>query len=68
MSPQLDDLAARIDQLIELCGELTRENEALRRERAAWEEEKTKLVQRNDLAKERIEAMIDRLRSLEEGA
>lgn len=59
-------LASRIDDLIALCATLARENQALRGEQAAWRVERAKLIERNELAKNKIEAMIDRLRSLDE--
>ena len=60
-------LASRIDDLIALCGTLARENRALLAEQAAWRLERAKLIERNELAKNKIDAMIDRLRSLDEG-
>lgn len=59
-------LASRIDDLIALCGTVARENQALLGEQAAWRMERAKLIERNELAKNKIDAMIDRLRSLDE--
>ena len=59
-------LASRIDDLIALCATLARENQALQGEQAAWRVERAQLIERNELAKSKIDAMIDRLRSLDE--
>ena len=58
-------LASRIDDLIARCETLARENQALQGEQAAWRAERAKLIERNELAKNKIDAMIDRLRSLD---
>ena len=59
-------LASRIDDLIALCATLARENQALLEAQAAWRVERARLNERNELAKSKIDAMIDRLRSLDE--
>ena len=59
-------LASRIDDLIALCATLARENQALHQAQAAWRVERARLNERNELAKSKIDAMIDRLRSLDE--
>ena len=59
-------LTSRIDDLIALCATLARENQALQKEQAAWRAERTRLIERNELAKSKIDAMIGRLRSLDE--
>lgn len=59
-------LTSRIDDLIALCATLARENQALQKEQAAWRAERATLIERNELAKSKIDAMIARLRSLDE--
>ena len=59
-------LEARIDELITLSRTLTQENNALRQEQTDWRAERAKLVERNELAKNKIDAMIGRLRTLDE--
>ena len=66
MASSLDVLSAEIDRLIDLCRNLTDENAALRREREDWQGERKRLVERNDLARDRIETMIVRLKALED--
>ena len=61
----LQALEGKIDELISLCAELNRENQQLKAENAGWQQEKQDLIDKNDLARSKVEAMIDRLRSME---
>ena len=62
---QLKALEQKIDQLIELCNELNRENQALKAETAGWHQERKDLIDKNELARSKVEAMINRLRTME---
>lgn len=62
---ELQALADKLDRLIERCGKLERDNAMLRELQDDWNRERAQLMQKNDLAKNKIEAMIGRLRSLE---
>ena len=71
--PMLSHLEAKLDQLIRECERLHEENKALQvsvdsaRERESkWTKERSRLIEKNDLARTRVEAMITRLKSLEE--
>jgi cell division protein ZapB len=59
-------LELKIDELIELCSVLTRENRALRAQQQNWTTERAKLIEKNELAKSRVESMITRLKTLEQ--
>lgn len=59
-------LEAKVDELVALCDSLKRENRTLREQHDAWVAERAKLVERNELAKNRIDAMINRLTTLDE--
>ena len=61
----LKDLERKIDELVALCQELNRENGALKAEIAGWREERKDLMDKNELARSKVEAMIDRLRAME---
>ena len=63
---QYKALEQKIDELIELCAELNRENFSLKAEAYAWEQEKQRLVDNNALARTKVEAMISRLKALEQ--
>ena len=62
---QLRMLEQKIDELISLCRELNRENQALKSESANWRRERQQLLDKNELARAKVEAMIDRLRAME---
>ncbi|MFO7787791.1 MAG: TIGR02449 family protein [Halospina sp.] len=62
---ELEALAARIERLIERNRQLEAENARLRQAQEDWQQERVQLMQKNDMARHRIEAMISRLRSLE---
>ncbi len=62
---QLKALEQKIDQLIELCNALNRENQALKAENASWQQERQSLIDKNELASTKVAAMIDRLRAME---
>ncbi len=62
---QLKELEKKIDELIALCQELNRENQALKADSAGWRAERQDLISKNELARSKVEAMIDRLRAME---
>jgi len=68
MMDELDykTLSKKIDELISLCGQLKTENQALRNDNSSWKTERTQLVAKNDMARTKVEAMITRLKALEQ--
>jgi cell division protein ZapB len=62
---QVKALEQKIDELIRLCQELNRENKALKAQSAGWQRERQDLIDRNEVARSRVEAMITRLRTME---
>ena len=64
---EMDILERRVNELIALTEQLSRENKALRTQQDNWSVERAKLIEKNELAKSRVESMIGRLRSLENG-
>lgn len=67
-SPINNDLKAleeRIDDLIGLCRRLREENEGLKHSQQSLIEERTKLAEKNKMARTRLESIVDRLRALE---
>lgn len=59
-------LARRIDELGDRLRRVQDENRALRQQQAELIAERAALVAKNEQARERVEAMIARLRSLEQ--
>lgn len=64
--PQWTALENKIGELIELCSVLSKENHALRTQQQNWTKERAKLIEKNELAKSRVESMIVRLKTLEQ--
>ena len=62
----IETLEQRIDELISLCDELERKHSAIESDREKWLQERTRLLEKNEMAKSKIEAMIMRLKSLEQ--
>ena len=58
-------LEEKIDQLIGICNRLDDENRALRERQASLIAERASLVEKSELARSRVEAMIARLRAME---
>jgi cell division protein ZapB len=64
-SEDLRKLETRIDDLINACQRLREENQALKSEQDELGEKHSRLVEKTRIARERIETMISRLKSLE---
>lgn len=62
---ELKQLEQRVDELINTCRLLRDENLSLRSSRDSLLEERTKLAEKNKIARSRLEAIVDRLRTLE---
>lgn len=63
---ELEALARKLDRLIERCHKLETENTGFRQLQEDWQKERAQLMQKNDLARHKIEAMIGRLKALEQ--
>lgn len=59
-------LAERVEQLMRACERLLQENQALREQEAALRTECDSLREKNEQSRSRIEAMVVRLKSLEQ--
>lgn len=67
-SISLRALEARLDELIRTCEELSDENRALRDQQSHLMAERAALIEKSELARSRVEAMIARLKAMEIGA
>lgn len=63
----LKKLDFRIDELIRAVERLKEENRSLQQKQDVLVSERAALVQKNELVRTRVEAMISRLRALEHG-
>lgn len=62
----LDKLEQRIDDLLSKCTKLELENRSLRNQSIELQSNKAELMKKNETARSRVEAMIYRLRALEQ--
>ncbi|HEY7886329.1 MAG TPA: TIGR02449 family protein [Cellvibrionaceae bacterium] len=60
----LHTLEAKLDQLIAQCTRLQLENADLKARESDWQHERVRLIEKNELARSRVEAMITRLKTL----
>ena len=60
-------LEEKVDHLIRICNRLEDENRALRDQQNSLVAERAALVEKSELARSRVEAMITRLRAMEVG-
>ena len=66
--PDINTLTLKVAQLIDLCDRLQQQNQHLQLQEKSWREERMQLIEKNDLARQKVEAMISRLKSLEHDA
>lgn len=63
----LQALETQVDELIHTCEQLTSENRALREQQSTLVAERASLIEKSELARSRVEAMIARLKAMEIG-
>ena len=61
-----NQLEQRVDELLVLTQMLSKENKALRAQQKNWSTERARLIEKNELAKGKVESMISRLKALEQ--
>ncbi len=64
---ELRQLEARMEQIVRVCDQLKEENRSLKERQDALITERASLLQKNELVRGRVEAMIGRLKSMEHG-
>ena len=63
----LDILESQVEELIRTCRRLKDENASLRARQESLVSERAELIEKTELARNRVEAMISRLKAMEEG-
>ena len=58
-------IETKLDKLILLCNRLQQENNELKARESEWQRERVRLIEKNELARSRVEAMITHLRNLD---
>ncbi|QFY88798.1 TIGR02449 family protein [Magnetovirga frankeli] len=61
-------LEQRVDELISTCTQLGEENRSLKAQQEKLVAERAALIEKTELARSRVEAMITRLKALESGS
>ena len=62
----LHALMARLELLIARVEQLNRQNALLIAQEKTWREERAHLIEKNDIARRKVESMISRLKALEQ--
>lgn len=65
---ELKRLEGRVDALVRVCDQLQDENQSLRQRQDALTAERANLLQKNEQVRGRVEAMIGRLKAMEQGS
>ena len=63
----LKRLEERLDDLVEICNRMQTENKSLKEKHETLSHERASMVQKNEQVRARVEAMIVRLKSMEQG-
>ncbi|EIK94490.1 chromosome segregation atpase [Pseudomonas sp. M47T1] len=62
----LQALMGRLEQLIDRVEQLKRQNGLLLAQEKTWREERATLIEKNEIARHKVESMISRLKALEQ--
>lgn len=68
LNQTLQAIEQKLEALLQEHQQILLENQTLKQAEQRWQRERDSLVEKNDLARTRIEAMINRLKSLESDA
>ncbi len=68
LNQELSRLEEQVETLLRTLDRLAEENRSLRAQQESHSTERATLIERNDVARNRVEAIITRLKSLETGA
>ncbi|MEJ2316937.1 MAG: TIGR02449 family protein [Gammaproteobacteria bacterium] len=63
---ELKMLESRVNELVDACMHLKEENKTLRASQETLVNERAALIEKTEMARNRVEAMISRLKALEE--
>jgi cell division protein ZapB len=65
---ELKRLEKRVDALVSVCDQLQDENKSLKQRQDVLTSERANLLQKNEQVRARVEAMIGRLKAMEQGS
>ena len=58
-------LSTKVDDLIDLCAEMKRENQMLKTDQSSWQNERQQLMEKNQLTKSKLQSVLDRLKAID---
>lgn len=61
-----EQLESKLDDLIQLYSQLDQENRTLKTQASSWQHEREQLLRKVELARSKVDAMIIRLKALEQ--
>ena len=61
-----DNLSEKVDNLIDICAEMRRENQALKAGENSWQSERKQLMDKNNVAKSKLESILVRLKAMDQ--
>ncbi|GJM13371.1 MAG: hypothetical protein DHS20C12_17740 [Pseudohongiella sp.] len=59
-------LSEKVDDLIDLCADMKRENQILKAGESSWQGERKQLMDKNKEAKSKLESILVRLKAMDE--
>ena len=68
LEQELERLEAQVGTLLELIERLSRENKSVRAQQESLSQERAGLLEKHDQVRNRVDAIVTRLKSLETGA
>ncbi|WP_299594982.1 TIGR02449 family protein [uncultured Microbulbifer sp.] len=61
---KIQALELKLDSLLQQCQQLAADNRVLREQEGQWLQERQRLIKNNEVARSRVETMINRLKGL----
>jgi len=59
-------LSEKVDELIDLCADMKRENQMLKAGENSWQSERKQLMDKNKTAKTKLESILVRLKAMDQ--
>ena len=63
---RFETLSEKVDDLIDLCADMKRENQLLKATGNSWQSERKQLIDKNKAAKSKLESILVRLKAMDQ--
>lgn len=63
---RFQSLNEKVDELIDLCADMKRENQLLKAGESSWQNERKQLMDKNKTAKSKLESILVRLKAMDQ--